>query len=452
MGRWYCAFRCVGDAAEILEHIACAVRQYDLGKYVAVARPEKGARHGEFYLYLGIRDAPEGRIPDEVGRTLLQLPYFSCRINGVLTERQIRASTGSAVALDTYGRSLHYVNPPAIEGEDPFSSPADEEVCSTASERHATDFERLMYWLGAVGAGSRIMFRTACGELGLASNGAQAHNILRGLVLLGHVEPSSDRSRWSAAPPVIVQQDFTTPDASDSFFLSGARDVRLLRTLVELIGDGNLTMQPQNAGPPVVGFRADPQIIHHIISSLASGDMSGLQYGGNSAQLLADALPTIEGWMQALPEVPGFHPYLHQLKRFDGYAFVDDDFTQATGFYEVWPMGDAHGHSTGPKYSLLYDSSRRRWIWGDWYGLRYLAMWLDGSRPRPWFDEAMGQLAIPASSRWPEIYERSLVLASGRLPRRQEHWLIYDCISHDLVRQLQSKLQFSLEREEGLDA
>lgn len=55
------------------------------------------------------------------------------------------------------------------------------------------------------------------------------------------------------------------------------------------------------------------------------------------------------------------------------------------------------------------------------------------------------RLAIPIYQRWPEIYERALVLASGQLPTYQGSWLLYDKVEREVVRQLTKKLNVKWE-------
>src|SRR2546428_1873037 len=50
----------------------------------------------------------------------------------------------------------------------------------------------------------------------------------------------------------------------------------------------------------------------------------------------------------------------------------------------------------------------------------------DGSPCPVLYEPAMGRLAIPLDWRWPELYERVLVLASGQLPVHRNPWLIYE--------------------------
>ncbi len=54
-------------------------------------------------------------------------------------------------------------------------------------------------------------------------------------------------------------------------------------------------------------------------------------------------------------------------------------------------------------------------------------------------------LAVLLSWRWPELYERTLVLASGRLPDRSGGWLRFDDIDPRLLETLAKKLRLRVE-------
>jgi hypothetical protein len=67
-----------------------------------------------------------------------------------------------------------------------------------------------------------------------------------------------------------------------------------------------------------------------------------------------------------------------------------------------------------------------------------------GARATLHYDEDSGQLAIPWGWRWPELYERLLVLASGRLPRLRGPWLVYDAITPQVLDVLTTKLDLDI--------
>ncbi|GAB4514740.1 MAG: hypothetical protein OHK0046_17240 [Anaerolineae bacterium] len=60
------------------------------------------------------------------------------------------------------------------------------------------------------------------------------------------------------------------------------------------------------------------------------------------------------------------------------------------------------------------------------------------------YDSARQELAISLNQRWPDLYERSLVLASGQLPGSHNGHAIYTNISATQVHILASKLGANL--------
>ena len=80
--------------------------------------------------------------------------------------------------------------------------------------------------------------------------------------------------------------------------------------------------------------------------------------------------------------------------------------------------------------------------------MRFLALQVAGDQCPVQYDGETGRFAVPAAWRWPELYERSLVLASGRLPKRRDEWIIYESVSCRLVELLTPKLSLSVTRYE----
>jgi hypothetical protein len=137
---------------------------------------------------------------------------------------------------------------------------------------------------------------------------------------------------------------------------------------------------------------------------------------------------------------------MFNVKRFDGCTFVEDIFDERkSGFYELWPLEAHQSAANRPKYVLFYDAVKRRWLRGDWYGLRFLALQSSGAPCPVRYDPPSGRLAIFEDWRWPELYERVLVLASGRLPNYNQRYLIYDSISPQLLSELNAKLNLQYE-------
>jgi len=105
--------------------------------------------------------------------------------------------------------------------------------------------------------------------------------------------------------------------------------------------------------------------------------------------------------------------------------------------------------------NLYFDQPRQRWLKGDWYGLRFLAHHAAGvdfevvrekTQALPTSFSSADELLIPADERWPLLYERALVLATGLLPGQAENpkWLRYQGVSAELSRTLAGKLNVSI--------
>ena len=105
------------------------------------------------------------------------------------------------------------------------------------------------------------------------------------------------------------------------------------------------------------------------------------------------------------------------------------------------------GKDTNTYQIVLYlDQSNQRWLRADWYGLRFLAYDSAGRDFEVTYDSSTNDLLIPMAERWPMLYERALVLASGSLPgpAANSRWLKYSGVSSELVQLLTEKLNVSI--------
>jgi hypothetical protein len=180
----------------------------------------------------------------------------------------------------------------------------------------------------------------------------------------------------------------------------------------------------------------------------------GTVHIGAGARHLAELLPAdLTEYRARLTEVPRLIPAFLRFEYWDGRTFGEPPervyeegagvYHGRPGTYRVTRIQDEDGNGL-----ILYleKSGRHRWLQGDWYGLRFLALCHDlaerGERPIARWESDSGQLAVPVEHRWPAPYERVLVLASGALPERSSdgQWLIYRGIPSDLRDLLVSKL------------
>lgn len=434
--RWYKGFSYTGNSRTLVEQISEQVQRYNLSNFVPLVRVERGARRRTFYFFLAIESPQTSEIPTEVQSSLLRLPFFQYPIKGnpSFTYEQIKSMVGAAHHVHDYTNPIPYQPVQEQTYDNPFdfdliaSLPINQ--VSPDIEALSHRYEQLLYWLSALGSGTWESFKKACEALSLE----EPKRILRRFKLLGHIESSPDGLRWSAAPTALVKVESQFPE----FILCGQRCLNLLRQLEQYVV---LTSSHQSRGdaPPCIRLQlTSPNVITNQFSIIDAGEAS---------RRLAEILPNLATWQQSLRTLQVSVTSRYEWKRFDGNDFVECIFCNQTGMYQMW----AREESDRPHLTLFYDSKTDTWQQGDWYGLRFLALHYSDQQCIARYDPATARLAIPFSQRWPELYERALVLASGRLPSyqrtEQSLWLIYENVGLELAHQLTTKLYVTCEED-----
>jgi hypothetical protein len=442
MPRWYKGFQCAGVRPQVLvDQLAVQVQRNDLGHLIPVVRAEKRAGRGGYYLFLAIESSAIGQVPEEVVRSsLLHFHLLGHALDQPFTFDEIRQMVGAEHSVHDYVRLIPYARPPLQLTSDPFEETGVEElekvVVSDDVAVQTQRYDRLLGWLSATGQGSWQVFQKTWQILGGRDS---PQHVLRRLRLLGHIETSADRKHWAMAPSTIFP--ITSGDREGQWVLCGKRDTRLLQSFRQQVGV-EITPHEQGDSPATVYLRVSN--IEHLEKTLET--IGRPIYQVEQAGLnLARVLPSLDGWRRSLESLQGIRPHAYTLKCFNGNSFAEVNFSGRSGLYELWPL---EGRSTGrvavhPEYVLYYDADGGQWRRADWYGLRFLARYDAGQSCPVQFSTDLSQLAVPVDWRWPEIYERSLVLASGRLPRRQEGWLIYNSVGIELFKELRHKLRLS---------
>ncbi|AFY83973.1 hypothetical protein [Oscillatoria acuminata] len=438
--RWYLGYSYRGKPQDMIEKISREVQEQNLSKFLPIVRLEKGAKPRQsFYFFVAIESDNIGTIPQEIEASqLLRLPYFknpAVRGNSAFTYKQIKNMVGGVHDVFDYTNPIPYqVQKPVIK-DSPFdwtglltSQPSSQvEECSKRCDR-------LLYLLSARGCGTWESFRKVCDTLNLDN----PKSILRRLKLLGHLESSNDGKRWSVAPPALVE--IKSDSESPEFILCGQRSEKLLKQLHQY---GEVISKPQPQGNAPACIRVKTKKIDQITQEL------DLLNPGEVSRQLIERLSDISDWQKSLTPLPGIVVPLYQWKRFDREIndFIECILPNETGMYQIW-----HSEQTGiaPR-TLFYEEDTQTWRQGDWYGLRFLALYHNNSHSIVRYDTMMDCLAIPWNQRSPEIYERALVLASGFLPtyykNQESGWLIYENIGKDLVQKLVEKLHLTCEED-----
>lgn len=453
MPRWYLGFHCRAKNRQVkADRFAEQVRQHKLGKYIPVMRVEKGQKSGEFYLFLAIESQAPSELPDAVQKVLPHLrtlgtpiPKTDSPILESFTLEEIRRMVGVEHTVHDYARLIPYVpckprmlsNPFTHQDLEIAEHDADVERKLLRSRR----YDRLLLWLSAAGSGSWQTFQNVCHALGLEGRHDAPTQVLRRLRLLGHIETSPDRSHWSATPTTLV-----LPDARDdehTLFLCGLRDNATLQVLRKIAHIEEIP-QPTGEAPARVFIHASDRNL--FLARIVRNHPMRWAWADRAALRLSQVLPSLTDWKHTLEVLPYFTPYQYQAKRFDGSRFVETDFDKrVNGFYQFWMRKQNTSASDQPACTLFYDAECERFLRGDWYGLRFLTLQTSGRACPVTYYPSSSRLAIPQHWRWPELYERVLVLASGKLPVVLDKHLVYESISPSILSELKTKLNLDCE-------
>ncbi|TWH62695.1 hypothetical protein [Dulcicalothrix desertica] len=300
----------------------------------------------------------------------------------------------------------------------------------------SSKYKQLLYWLSALGYGTLESFRKACDKLNIE----EPLRVLRRLKLLGHIELSLDGKRWSIAPTTTVQ--ISSNSNLQEFILCGQQSLELLNKLQQY-ASVNFINQPFGDAPPCVHIQVDNlnniSTLHNNISNNLS-----ITNAGEVSKQLASILPNINIWKNNLVKLPSIVTSCYGWQKFDGCNFVDCDLPTESGMYQMYSQ-DTSVHT--PLRTLFYDKESSCWVSGDWYGLRFLALQQIQEPCIFIYNSKTKHLVVPVSQRFPEIYERALVLASGILPTYKDSYLLYTNIEPDLVNLLSSKLNLTCSGE-----
>ena len=334
--------------------------------------------------------------------------------------------------------ALQYRRQVSEEPGDPFDQSDRWQPHETTLEE-SVRCDRLLQWLSARGEGTWVAFVQACERLKVTDDHRIARSVFRRLSLLGHIDCSVDGSRWSVSPAALVR----FPESWEGGFVSGQRTATLIRGLRSIMPMAE-TIQAHLAGPPRFSWESGPARDTDGLANL------GVEDGGATAQNLAELLPDLQEWKHSLQPVPGFSTASYRVERWQGNAFVPcNTVREQNGIYQA-EVGmyrlSRDGNHSGRTLTMFFDPATQRWLRGDWYGLRFLALEAGPGGVRAVHNSRAAQLLIPESQHWPLLYERALTLASGLLPHRAENpdWLGYSRIPLDLAQMLCRKLNVDL--------
>ena len=443
MVRWYLGYECRRKPEKLIEQISQIVRKEDLSSEVPLLRIQKEPKPKQgYYFFIAIESKAKGEIPESLERSnMLKLDIFKRPVHRrrlPFDYSQIKAMVGASHQVENYTNLIPYhQGEEETLNEDPFDTSPFRETRLDLNQNPKPD-KRLVYWLSAKGRGNWDAFRKICHRLNIDNPRA----ILRKLRLLGYIETSSNGKKWSIAPTALV----TIENSNDcEFFICGQHNKRLVTILSTLT---SLKKNPQPAFhlPPCYRFYLENSSDLEALVDIVSQEINIHVYkAGKVAQKMATKLPNLDDWEDRLETVSALVPEQYEWQFFDGTDFVECGIPRETGLYRI------SGNQVLSQFymTLFYNTDTKCWKRGDWYGLRFLSLAKKGESLIARYDPKTSNLAIPFRQRWPELYERALVLSSGLLPSYRKTsssvWLIYENISWDLAAELCQKLTVNLE-------
>ena len=441
--RWYRAIRISGrrKPADIVHLVSKSIEKNDLGEYVprlCVQRLPRGKRSDEFYLFLGILGMQKGEVPSEIAPLLNILEsHLRGRHIADVDFQEIKGMVSGEIDISNYARSIQYRPPQSLAAEDPFAA---ETISETAENKSVETYNQLLYWLSVAGSGSWDTFRTICQTL-LPPDSPPPRQTFRRLRLLGHVEYQNKGKRWVICPPCLVQvSDIPHP----AYYLAGQRIPQIIEQLRRQANWVSYLFHPGGLAPDCVRLTFETR----QLAETAVTTTPNLRFAGDAAHRLTTILPPLDEWQKELETLPLSYivPGLYIFQQWLDNTFQPVTFREETGFYQLTRHDVEHNP---PQFNLFYNADQKCWHRGDWYDLRYLTQYHTGRIAPARYQRQTRQCAFPSDSRWPHLYERALILASGQLPQIHDGWLYFSHISPELAQTLATKLGASLEEQDA---
>lgn len=426
------------------ESIKRQVEQRGLSKVLPLVKYELG-RCGEYYLGVAVDSNAivDGIDAEEVARQVLVQSGIhgagNREVSPLCEAERVRGLLRGNLQCASFTIPFQYE-----ESGDWDAQPSDLHLAELdisvghrePDETEGEQYERLLQWCSAIGAGGLDRIRQACERLGINNEWGGAWSVLRRLVLLGHTEFDGGASlRWGVIPPTLV----TFEDDVDSSYLAGQRTPAIVQRLRERL---DLREYKQPNGPSRL-------VVQGPTGEMGYGFGRRLNEVGCVSRIISELIPSVDRWIKNLPIWDERDFGRFKTEKYDPQSDVFGQ-AQAVGVNPQPGLYRFTGEYSGRKIVTVafLDDRDRRWICGDYYGLRFIARSRCGLCQSGYFTDSH-QLIIPITDRWPMPYERSLVLASGLLPRKKwvngQTFLVYECLSQEYAMKMHNLVGLKME-------
>jgi hypothetical protein len=436
---WYRGYVARGVPKEVTYRIASEIKKFNYGNFMPRICVEPSRKRSEFYFFIGINSDNPGEPPIETVNlekwlSLQHIRVFSggeCVFHDELTKSWLKREIDI-----TYTRQLTRwkLNISDSTDENPF----DLSIESKPNKVQNNTYNQLLYWLSMNGDGSWQTFQNACEQLNIEKSNEPRH-LFRRLRLLGHGEYLENASRWTVCPPCLVQAE--SFDGRFNYFLAGGRSPKIIDALPNKCE----ISQAEFGAPDVISVSFDSyEEVQCMVSEINNSTCCNMKLVGNFSAELATLLPDIKGWQKSFLTRISINTERFKIHRWNG-----DDFSvwvNSPNEYGMYRLIDTHLGDQAPIYYYFFDPQENSWYQGDWYGLRFLANWYLENFPVLTYNTVEKKLFVPNANRLPDIYEKTLVLASGELATNNNGGAIYKKISPKLVEHIARKLGAKIER------
>lgn len=450
MGRWYIGYYASGrhSAHKKVEDFSKRVNYYHLGELISHICLEKNAFNQKEYLFfIGFENEEFGQIPNSLYPRFENLiADMGFRDVGMSNEPQTYEQIATVVDKEIEIERVLQVKvwrPQKTEHTEPYNYVSIDDSVLDGHLNLSPKYNQLLYWLSVYGRGTWQQFRSICAELSLDENGKYSSSIIRRLRLLGHVELARNGQVWFIAPPCFVETP--SPERVYQVVLAGQRTPSLLQHLQEFTQIEHEPQPNDDAPETIRAYFSNREEVETFIGDFRQKYYS--MYIANQASInIASTLPDLFTWEHNLPTLAVVQGY-YQFEKWSGSGFQMVSTPHETGMYRLTHRTDRFEH---PQMTLYYDAGRNDWRKGDWYGLRYLMLKRTGMRCEFDYNHNLRRLTIDMNLRLPDLYERALVLASGRLPLFRNNQIIFGEISDELSHIIANKLEAKLIESKGI--
>ncbi len=424
----YLIYRTIVNRRTMMDNIRHQVLRDGLGMEIPLVRFERGSGRGEYYLGIAVsiddpaQLKPSAKVLEMLNNVGLRKYYPNEKGTAFWDSPKITFLQGN-FDWESFNHPIAFERSNSdTDDEDCFESidhitDNDQEFSHDEQER----IDKLLWWCSAKGEGSyqgfKEVFELLKSVLGI--HGA-SRQVMRTLILLGHIEVINEGRKWGITPTAVVK-----PSIGEAFITGKLTPTLLKRVSEKMV----ITKTDSNGGTT------------RLVPIETCG--GGLPILVNPAGKLADALPFFKDWLNTLDLDPDIEPHRYSFKIFNGTDFVvPSEHGLKPGLYEATRI---EGHYSVPT-TTFYDGSN--WIRGGFYDLKWLAIKNSGKPMNVRINKA-GSLGVPIFARWPLLYERPLVLASGKLPRKVNvdgiDALVYESVGLDIACVLAEKLEVKIE-------